>query len=195
MSPEHGLADLSDAELFAAHRASPGDPGPFSEVVRRHKLQLWSVALQVLRDPDDASDAVQSALLFAFRSAHTYRGEASVAGWLRTIVRNASLKLIEARYRSGGEPVASPTAQDHIEAPGAVAEVTAIELRSVLREAIAQLPEVHRRAYFLVDHAGFSLATAAEHEGVPIGTIKSRLTRARARIAEHWGSLAREGNL
>ena len=97
MLDEPPLAD--DRALLAAHLA--GDPAAFGELVRRHRDRLWAVALRTLGDPEDAADAVQNALISAYRGAATYRGEAAVTTWLHRIVVNACLDLV--RRRKGRE--------------------------------------------------------------------------------------------
>ena len=80
------LDTRSDRALLAAFRS--GERQAFDELVRRYGDRLWSVALRVLRDPDDAADVVQDALLAAYRRAEGYRGEAEVSTWLHRIVVN-----------------------------------------------------------------------------------------------------------
>ncbi|MFM7148184.1 MAG: sigma factor, partial [Actinomycetales bacterium] len=79
----------SDADLLARHVA--GDPTAFTVLIQRHRDRLWAVALRTTQNPDDAADALQDALLSAFRRADTFRGESAVTTWLHRIVVNASL--------------------------------------------------------------------------------------------------------
>jgi len=81
--------ERSDAELLSAHVA--GDSDAFAEVFRRHQQRLWAVALRTSGNPDDAADALQDALISAFRRAESFRGESSVSTWLHRIVVNLSL--------------------------------------------------------------------------------------------------------
>ena len=80
-------AAASDADLIAAHAA--GDPRAFSELVHRHRDRMWAVALRTLRDPEEASDALQEAFISAFRAASSFRAESQVTTWLHRIVVNA----------------------------------------------------------------------------------------------------------
>ena len=82
-------ADLDDAALLSRHRA--GESAAFGEVVRRHEQRLWAVALRTLGDREEAADAVQDALVSAFRAsaAGSFRGESAVTTWLHRIVVNA----------------------------------------------------------------------------------------------------------
>ena len=82
----------TDAQLLAAHVA--GDPRAFGELAQRHGDRLWAVALRTLDDPDEAADAVQEALVSAYRHAASYRGEASVRTWLHRIVVNSCIDRI-----------------------------------------------------------------------------------------------------
>ena len=88
-----GLDTLaSDAELLAAHCA--GDPDAFEQLAGRHSRELWAIALRTLGDPDDAADAVQEALVSAYRRAAMFRGDAAVRTWLRRIVVNTCIDRI-----------------------------------------------------------------------------------------------------
>src|ERR671922_3024376 len=85
----------ADAELLRRHVA--GDPDAFGELFRRHRDRLWAVALRTLHDPDDAADALQEAMISAFRRAAEFRGEAAVTTWLHRIVVNAALDRLRRR--------------------------------------------------------------------------------------------------
>ena len=87
--------ERSDAELLRAH--AEGDPRAFEELVRRHRDRMWAVALRTLRDPEEAADAVQEALISAYRAAGSFRAESAVTTWLHRIVVNACLDRIRRR--------------------------------------------------------------------------------------------------
>jgi len=177
----------SDAELLAAHTA--GDPDAFAELVRRHQNRLWSVALGTLRDPDDAADAVQDALISALRAAGGYRGDAAVTTWLHRIVVNACLdRLRRKRVR--------PTLELPREGPREPADprdrIAEQDTVVVVREALSELGADQRAAITLVDLHGYSVAEAAEIIGVPQGTVKSRCARGRLQLAVLLGHLRPE---
>ena len=169
-----------DGDLLRAHVA--GDPDAFAELVRRHRDRLWAVALRTLGDPDEAADALQDALLSAFRRAETFRGDAAVTTWLHRIVVNACLDRLRRRRSRPTDPLpedpdretADPTAPE-------LADRVAVSL-DVLA-ALATLPAEQRAALVLVDLQGFAVADAAVVLDCPVGTVKSRCARARARIA------------
>lgn len=173
----------SDAELLLAH--AEGDPDAFGELVRRHQNRLWSVALGTMRDPDDAADAVQDALISAYRAAAGYRGDAAVTTWLHRIVVNACLdRLRRQRVRPTVELPEHPN--EPAESRDRVAEHDTV---IVVRDALARLGEDQRAAVTLVDLHGYSVAEAAEILGVPQGTVKSRCARGRLQLAALLGHL------
>ena len=89
----------TDHELLRRHVA--GDAEAFGELFRRHRDRLWAVALRTVCDPDEAADALQDAMVSAFRRAADFRGESAVTTWLHRIVVNASLDRL--RRRAGHE--------------------------------------------------------------------------------------------
>ena len=175
-----------DAELLAAHAG--GDPEAFELLVQRHSRDLWSLALRTVGDPDDAADAVQEALVSAYRRAATYRGEASVRTWLRRIVVNACIDRI--RHERVRRTV--PWPRWDLPARGAD-PVTELATRMAVDEALALLPVEQRVCVVLVDVQGCPVAEVAEILQVPAGTVKSRCARGRARLALLLGHLREEG--
>ena len=160
-----------DRRLLAEHVA--GSPDAFSTLVLRYQDRLWAVALRTMRDPDDAADALQDALVKAFRAAPGFRGEAAVSTWLHRIVVNACLDALRRRVP---EPVEPPETPDpHMEDP-----VTRMDVA----DALARLRPEQRAAIVLVDLHGFAVDDAAQVLGCPPGTVKSRCFRGRARLAE-----------
>lgn len=174
-----------DAELLAAHVA--GDSGAFNELVRRHRDRLWAVALRTCGNPDDAADALQDALISAFRHAESFRGQAAVTTWLHRIVVNACL---DRARRAAARPTVPFHAERETDAPGIPEpadphdDISQVELRLTLRDALAQLPVDQRAAVVLVDVEGMAVEQAAEVLNCPVGTVKSRCSRGRAKLAE-----------
>jgi RNA polymerase sigma-70 factor (ECF subfamily) len=172
-------AELDDRALMAAHVA--GDPDAFAEIVRRHRDRLWAVALRTLGDPEEAADAVQDALISAFRSAASYRGDAAVTTWLHRVVVNACLDRV--RRRKARPAVALP---DDLANRPDVADPHDRHDESLIaldvRQALQTLPEDQRAAIVLVDILGHSVDDAATILGIPNGTVKSRCFRGRARL-------------
>ncbi|MBO0869967.1 MAG: RNA polymerase sigma factor SigM [Micromonosporaceae bacterium] len=174
-----GAPVSDDAALLRAH--VHGNTEAFGELVRRHRDRLWAVALRTLGDREEAADALQDALISAFRSADRFRGDAAVTTWLHRIVVNACLDRIRRRQARPAVPLADTE-------PGAVPAVdsdTALDVRA----ALSRLPAEQRIAVVLVDVQGYSVAEAAAVLQVPEGTVKSRCARGRARLAALLGYL------
>ena len=171
---------VPDSELLRAH--VDGDPDAFTELVRRHRDRLWAVALRTLGDPEEAADALQDALLSAFRRAETFRGDAAVTTWLHRIVVNACLDRLRRRRARPTAPLPDDPDRETAD-PGApdLEDLAAVGLD--VQAALATLPAEQRAALVLVDLQGFAVADAAAVLGCPVGTVKSRCARARARIA------------
>jgi RNA polymerase sigma-70 factor (ECF subfamily) len=172
----------SDEELLALHVA--GDPDAFAEIVRRHRDRLWAVARRTLNDPEEAADAVQDALVSAYRAAHSFRGQAAVTTWLHRITVNACLdrarKTKSRRTSTMPEPERLDALLDPQESAAEPAE--RMDLRRELREALEELPAEQRAALVLVDMEGYPVAEAARILETPVGTVKSRCARGRARL-------------
>jgi RNA polymerase sigma-70 factor (ECF subfamily) len=175
------LGGLDDKELLHLHLG--GDVDAFGELVARHRDRMWAVALRTLGDREEAADAVQDALVSAYRRAHTYRGDAAVTTWLHRIVVNACLDRV--RRRKARPTTALPEHEEHAKVLGQAplpdaAEQT--ERRSLVMSALAELSPDHRRAVVLVDMEGYSVEEAAELLQCPTGTVKSRCARGRAKL-------------
>jgi RNA polymerase sigma-70 factor (ECF subfamily) len=178
----HPLGDVADADLLARHVA--GDPDAFGELVRRHRDRLWAVALRTLGDREEAADAVQDALVSAFRAAHTFRGQSAVTTWLHRITVNACLDRARKAASRRTAPVADEESFESLLEPHESAEVPAErgELHRELITALTTLPADQRAVLVLVDMQGYSVAEAAAVLDVPTGTVKSRCARGRAKL-------------
>lgn len=165
----------TDAVLLAAHVA--GDPDAFAELVRRHRDRLWAVALRTLGDREEAADAVQDALISAYRAAGSFRGDSAVTTWLHRVVVNACLDRIRRRTSRPTVPLPGEDILDPV--PDTAGRVeTALDVAA----ALATLPPEQRAALVLVDMQGWSVEEAARILAVAPGTIKSRCARGRARL-------------
>jgi len=176
----------TDAQLLAAHR--DGDAWAFAELVGRHGDRMWSVAVRTLGAWEDAADVVQEAFVSAHRRAGSFRGDASVRTWLQRIVVNACLDRLR-HERSRPAVVPWPERDIPARRPDPATELAT---RLAVADALAELPAEQRVAVVLVDVQGCALAEVAEILEVPIGTVKSRCARGRARLAVLLGHLREE---
>ena len=200
-------AELSDAELLRRHVA--GDPDAFGTLFVRHKDRLWAVALRTVCDPEDAADALQEAMISAFRRAADFRGDSAVTTWLHRIVVNAAVDRLRRRSTRSISWSGDPDALEALAmqgphggpslgstaggvggvsaSPGDTAD--AIETRLDVNAALRMLPAQQRMALVLVDMMGYPVADAAEILGVSVGTVKSRCARGRARLLPYLSHL------
>jgi len=148
----------------------------------RHKDRLWAVAVRTLSDPQDAGDALQEAMISAFRRAGSFRGDSAVTTWLHRIVVNACLDRMRRKTARpeipGGDERVLDTLAAHPGSDPAAGSDLSIEVTAALR----QLPRVQQVSLVLVDMLGYPVADAAAMLGVAEGTVKSRCARARARL-------------
>jgi RNA polymerase sigma-70 factor, ECF subfamily len=171
----------SDAELVRRHVA--GDPDAFGLLFLRHRDRLWAVAIRTLSDPEEAADALQDAMISAFRRAGSFRGDSAVTTWLHRIVVNACLDRLR---RKAARPVADGTDErvlDNLAAGHAAPDPSAASDTSLdVTAALRTLPPDQQAVLVLVDMLGYPVADAAEILGVSQGTVKSRCSRGRARL-------------
>ncbi len=169
MSPER--RDL--VEL--AQRAGHGDPVALSGLIRATSQQIWW-ACAALVDRESADDLAQETFLRAVRSLPGYRGEADPLRWLLTIARRVCAGEIARRQRA--RQIAARVAAD------STASVPGPAMGVEMAEAIARLPTARREAFLLTAVAGFSYAETAAVCGCPVGTVRSRISRARAELVD-----------
>ncbi|WP_051461288.1 RNA polymerase sigma factor SigM [Tomitella biformata] len=180
---EDRVRSVSDTELLSAH--AQGDPRAFAELVGRHQDYLWGLARRTSRSPEDAADALQEALLSAHRRAGSFRGDAAVRSWLHRIVVNSCLDRMRRNQVRAAVPM--PDFADGGPAD-TVDHYRQFETTMVVQEAIAALPDEQRQVIVAVDLQGLSVAETAELLSIPVGTVKSRASRGRlklARLLEH----------
>jgi RNA polymerase sigma-70 factor, ECF subfamily len=183
MPPQRAdLGLLDDRDLLSRHAA--GEADAFGELFRRHRDRLWSVALRTLGDPEEAADALQDAMVSAYRAAGSFRGDAAVTTWLHRVVVNACLDRI--RRRKPTVPLPEAGGQEPSVPRDAVSE---LQTRMVVQEALHVLPDEQRVPIVMVDVEGYSVAETAKLLGIAEGTVKSRCARGRTKLAKLLGHL------
>jgi RNA polymerase sigma factor (sigma-70 family) len=171
--------NLSDESLLAG--LGSGDPDAAASFVRRFQRRVFGLTLSVLRDRGAAEEAAQESFVRAWRHAAAYdprRG--TVAGWLLTIARNVSINMLPARRF---DPI-DPEVLLDMEArrPPERGAEGRVEDRELLREPLARLPQDQRRTLVLAIFYGFTAREASELDGVPLGTVKTRIRSAMLKL-------------
>lgn len=161
-----------------------GDPHAFGALFLRHRDRLWAVAVRTLHDSDEAADALQDAMISAFRQAAAFRGDSAVTTWLHRIVINACLDRLRRRAARPAVTGLDEGAMDAlaVTSHGPAEHTDAAETSLEVTAALRLLPPEQRAALVLVDMLGYPVADAAQVLGVAAGTVKSRCARGRARL-------------
>jgi RNA polymerase sigma-70 factor (ECF subfamily) len=190
-SPE----DLEERRWVVASQR--GDLAAFNCLVERHQGVAYATALRLLGNTEDAADVTQDAFLSAYRAIGSFRG-GSFRAWLLRIVVNAGRDLQRRWQRRPAQSLDLLSGEDDVEPwadPRAEDPETAVlsgEARRSIEQALAELPEDQRLCIVLVDVQGLSYEEASLAMGCPVGTVRSRLSRARARVRD---ALLASGNL
>jgi RNA polymerase sigma-70 factor (ECF subfamily) len=189
-TPSPAAPPPDETRLIAALRA--GDQAAFAALVRTHGGRLLAVAKRLLRDEDDARDALQDAFLSAFRAIDGFQEGARLSTWLHRIVVNAALMKLRARKRRPEDPIEELLPRfledghrniaDNPDSPWAVPAETLLqraEARALVRDAIDRLPEGYRTVLLLRDIEDLSTEEAARLLQTTPNAVKVRLHRAR----------------
>jgi len=178
---------VADADLVAA--ALAGSEAAFARLVAENRPAIRRAAARMLDDEALAEDATQEALLKAWRHLRSFRGEAAFGTWLYQIARNVCRSWsATARTRRpavrpwtfGAWPAGDPAPDE---------QVARAELARCVRGAVARLPEEYRAAVSLRDLEGVPYTEVAATLGVPLGTVKSRISRGRLLLGQTLGPL------
>ncbi len=190
---------LAAGEAALIARARAGDQEAFGVLVRLHQRQVYTLALRMLRDPEEASEAAQDVFLAAWQGLGRFREEARFATWLYRITYRHCLKVSEGRRRD--EAARAEMAAEHARELGpqgalssAHARAAEAEVRETVRAEIALLPAKYRHALVLRHLQELSYEEIAEVMRVPIGTVKTHLFRARALLKDRLSDLERARN-
>lgn len=176
---------IDETALIMAAQA--GDLAAFNQLVTIYQDQAFGVAYRLLGDPEAAADAVQESFFKVYRRIHQYRG-GSFRAWVVRIVTNSCYDAMRARKRHYASRLdsdtLSPDRDRRLSDLRASPHDHAVrrELRSQLDRAIMQLPPEQRIVLVMCDVEGFQYHEVADVTGVSLGTVKSRLSRARAKV-------------
>lgn len=172
--------------------ARQGDRAAFDRIVEAHLPRVWGVIWRILRHREDTEDVVQEAFLAAYRALPGFRGEAELSTWLHRIAVTRALNHLDRSAEkmrrasrpiepsAGGEEPAFERPPGEVErVPSPLAALEAKELMGRLRECLSRLPAAWRAALALRDGEEMSYEAIAVALGIALGTVRSRLARAR----------------
>lgn len=175
-SPRFASLEASDLELLT--EARDGSERAFSELMRRHEGRVFSVCYRMLGERSAALDATQDTFINVFRRSEAFRGDSALSTWIYRIAVNVCKDALRKRTRT---PI--PQEEIEIESTGSRME-DAVTARTDLARALAQLPDDYREAVVMFDLGGISYEEIATQTGAALGTVKSRISRGRKRLAE-----------
>jgi RNA polymerase sigma-70 factor, ECF subfamily len=178
------MADAPDAggDEDLARRAALGERAALELLLARHLDQIHAVCRRVLGHPEDALDATQEAMIAITRGINRFDGRSRFTTWMYRVATNAALDEARRRRRR-------PIASEHAGDVASVADPTgAVDARLDVDAALATLPPDYRAAVALRDLAGLDYAEIATVLGIPIGTVRSRIARGRATLADRIGN-------
>lgn len=167
--------ETPDEQLLAAFLG--GDQGAFDTLMRRHEDKIFGLALRMTGTRADALDATQDAFVAAFRKARTFKGTSAFSTWLYRIGINACHDLLRKKSKLVPTEEIDPGAT-----PDNIAEE--VGLRMDLAVALQELNPDYRQAVLMHDVGGFPYEDIAALTGVHVGTVKSRISRGRKKLAE-----------
>ena len=155
-----------------------GDEKAFERMVRENQNKIYAVCLNMMKNPHDAQDAAQETFIKAYRSLRGFKGDSKVETWLTRIAVNACLDALRARRETENIDDKYDLAAD--ETPET--ELEKADIRREVRGALASLPPDMRSVVVLRDVEGYSYEEVAEMLRLNIGTVRSRLARARSKL-------------
>jgi len=178
---------INQAELI--RRCQEGDTASFDPLVQEHYTLAYNTAYRMMSDHERAADATQLAFVRAFKSLRNFRGDAAFSTWLYRIVVNVCLDQMRQQPQGavgltfvGDEHEEERPLPDTTDDPAATAEQH--QRQQLVHSALGQLPAEHRAVLVFYDLNGFSYEEIASILQVPLGTVKSRLNRARHALKE-----------
>ena len=179
-----------DDDLLIA-KAAKGDARSFEQLMRRHEGRMYSCALRMCGNREDAQDCVQEAMLRVFRALERFKGESSFSTWVYRITMNACLDELRRRKVRSAASLdtlleSGWTPKDPGELPDSRAE--RMERKAALEKAISELPEDMRAAIVLREVHDLSYEEISQALDVNVGTIKSRISRGRERLRQLIGA-------
>lgn len=162
-------------EASLLDRARAGDQRAFAALLEPYRDRLWGVCLRITRQKPDAEDALQDALIAVWQHLSRFRGDSAFSTWAYRIAANSALAIVRKR---------KDVSTDGFEQESDSADFTdAVASRDLVQAALRAVPPDFRVALVLREYGGLSYEEIAQHQGILVGTVKTRISRARAALA------------
>ncbi len=181
------MTERKNLDIELIDRFLDGDKGAFDTLMSAHEQRVFAICLRTLGDRQAALDATQETFITVFRKADRYNATAAFSTWLYRVTVNTCYDYLRRQKRHQTETL--PEHHDPVDVK-ASDEFSAVEIQPAIESALAGLPDEFRAAVVLVDLHGFDLERAAKVLEVPVGTVKSRVYRARRKLAIQLGNFA-----
>lgn len=189
---------MAELTVETIRRAQVGDHEALTQLVLSHQAYIYSIAMGIFRDPDEAADMTQEVFLHLFRVLPTFREETRFTTWLYRVVVNMCYDELRRRKR---QPLPIENAEDALpfipdpdEWSDPEQAVTHSETQKWVRQALWHLEEPYRLTLILYYFRGLKYREISEITGFPLNTVKSHIRRGRARLAELLTDPADSGN-
>ena len=180
------MIEGEDRELV--ERFARGESRAFDTIVERYEQRVYAITLRMTGNVEDARDAMQDVFISALRALRSFRGDAQLSTWIHRVAVNASLDVVRKRKRHVAQPLeeAGERPSDDVGPEDAAARAArAVEVQ----RALQAVSEEHRAVLVLHDLQDLDYAETAAALDIPVGTVKSRLHRARSEMARLLGHL------
>ncbi len=182
---------MADEERRLVEVAQRGDVASFNELVRLFEGRVYTLCFRMLGDPDSAADAAQDAFLAAFRNLRSFRG-GSFRSWMLRIATNTCYDVLRVRKRRPSVSLDIDADDESASSPLQIADTTESpddfaqrrELAAAIQHGLTALPDEQRIVLILSDIQGLAYEEIAQITNSNLGTVKSRLSRGRARLRE-----------
>ena len=190
--PNAAPDSLPDPDSLDVEAARRGDLDAFDRLVARHQTRVFNVCRWIIGDDDEAADAAQEAFVRAFRFLPKFRGEAAFGTWLGHISTNVARDFAQ-KQKSAPRPFSTlasdedPDFEPVSDAISPTEKLLKAERQRAVQQALSQIPTHFRVVLVLYDLQGHSYEECAAQLDLPLGTVKSRLSRARHALREALG--------
>lgn len=183
---------MSEYEKILLEKARSGDVDAFEMLIKGHERKAFNIAYRFLKNPEDAEDVTQEAFLRAFKNIKKFKGQSSFSTWLYRIINNMCIDFVRAKQNKNTDSIDKTILYDgeelELQIPSnkndPVEFTESSEISDLMQKLLDELPDEQKMAVVLRDIQGFSYNEIAKITGVGMGTVKSRINRARLALRE-----------